>query len=226
MKNIPLLLATLVGTFVIIFGVAFLFSKSNTTQEVDAATVVAGARHFFTQAETQTEGNEATESAQAPQAKIQIVEFSDFQCPACRAAEPIRGELTTMYPDQVEFVYRHYPLTSIHPNAMLAAQASEAAATFGKFWEMHDELFANQLDWSDLSNADARNMFLEYANSLEINTDEFESLLDDATIKQHIQTDINSGNQLRISATPTFFVNGQKVSAPDVIPTVEKLLNQ
>lgn len=232
MKNIPLLLGTIVGTFAAIFLIAVLFSRSAAPEVVDAQVVKEGARHVFT---TQSENASASASAQVADASeeavidleqkmVQIVEFSDFQCPACRAALPIKDALMEQYPNQVEFVYRHYPLLQIHPNAMISAQAAELAGEYGKFWPMHDLLFENQEVWSDQSMDEAKQTFRQYAEQLGIPGEEFTTKLDDARLKESIQQDISVGDTVRVSGTPTFFVNGQKVSAPEVIPTVSELL--
>lgn len=229
MKNVPLLIATLLGTFVIIVGVAVMFSKNSAPEVTDAASVVEGARHFISGTESASPSAtpvDSTDSAEPEQKKVQVVEFSDFQCPACKAAAPLAKQILNEYPTQVEFVYRHFPLTQIHANAMLAAQASEAAATFDKFWEMHDKLFETQTEWENLSNGDARAKFISYAEELGLNKEEFTSKLDDDTLKQNVQTDINRGNSLKVSATPTFYVNGIKVTAPEILSTVEQELNK
>ena len=92
-------------------------------------------------------------------AKITIVEYSDFQCPACSYFAAIMDSITAEFGSHIQFSYRHFPLTSIHQNSMLAAQATEAAGLQGKFWEMHDILFINQKDWSNLAPYDAENQF-------------------------------------------------------------------
>ena len=92
------------------------------------------------------------------EARAVVVEYSDFQCPACAAYEPVVDRMLEELGDQVVLVYRHYPLTSIHNNAQLAAQAAEAAGLQGKFWEMHDQLFLQQTVWSEVK--DPTDMFV------------------------------------------------------------------
>lgn len=241
MKNIPLLLATIIGSLVFVFGIAFFFSRQNAVAENRSLSEIVGdARNVIrgSEASTSEESSddvEASESAEASdepaqppadQVVITVTEFSDFQCPACKAAAPIKDQLISLYPDNVEFIYRHFPLTSIHPNAPLAAQAAEAAAGFGKFWEMHDMLFERQLDWTDMSNAQAREAFISYAEELEIPNQDFTEALDSDTVKTAVQSDINDGNALQVNSTPTFYVNTQKVSAPEVLSTVQQLLQE
>lgn len=232
MKNIPLLLITLGGTIAFIFGVSFLFSKQTAPVELTTEETTAGARHVFTGEESpeatssaMTE-EDATLSAETDQTKsVTIVEFSDFQCPACKAAYPLKEQLFTNFPGEIEFVFRHYPLTSIHPNALLAAQAAESASQQGKFWEMHDLLFERQTEWEALTNDEARSTFLSYAQEIGLDEQLFSEALESDTVKSLVQQDINSGDQLKVNATPTFFVNGKKVSAPDLISTVQSELS-
>jgi len=138
-------------------------------------------------------------------AVVTVVEFSDFQCPYCaQAAEDVR-ELLRKYPNQVRFVYRHYPLTEMHSNAYLAAQAAECAGEQGRFWEMHDLLFANQenLEPSDIQN---------YTQELNLAIDKFNSCISAEITKASVEKDINDGNKYGVNGTPTFFVNKTMVS--------------
>lgn len=138
-----------------------------------------------------------------------IVEYSDFQCPACKAYAPIIKELTDKYQDQLVFVYRHFPLKQIHLQAELAAQASEAAGNQGKFWEMHDLLFANQEQWAE--NPSARSLFLGYAQELGLDLDRFRQDLNHKDTKVKVKADYLSALKLNLNSTPTFFINGAKV---------------
>lgn len=221
MKNVPLLLATLLGSLLFIFGIAFFFGKESVPEIIDLNKLQEGARHIkvlgaqpvaspsAAVSPASTESALATPSAQT----VQIVEFSDFQCPACKAAAPQIKQLEAEFPGQIQFIYRHYPLTSIHDKAMLAAQAAESASRFNKFWEMHDKLFETQEEWTGFSQDEAKNKFIEFATGFGINNEEFTKLLESDEIKQIVQSDINLGNEVKISATPTFFLNGEKVPA-------------
>lgn len=238
MKNLPLLLITLGGTLALILGVTFLFGRSTTPVEFDSALLTANARHIYTlETETATDSadlgdepadatseSEATGEAEPKTDLITVVEFSDFQCPACRAAAPIKDEIFANFPGQVRFIYRHFPLLSIHPNALLAAQAADAAGEFDQFWPYHDLLFNNQDEWADLSQDDARNKFIEYAEGLEIDEDLFTEAINSDKVKTNVQSDISLANELKLNSTPTFFVDGQKVSASEIIPTIAEQL--
>lgn len=141
--------------------------------------------------------------------EVVLVEFSDFQCPACQSVQEPLKQILKKYEGKVTFVYRHFPLISIHKNAMVAAYAAEAAGLQGKFWEMHDLLFAKQSEWSDLS--DPRDKFGEYITQLEIDLDKFKSDLVSQAVKDVVAVDILATTRYRLSGTPTFFVNGVKV---------------
>ncbi|PIR87086.1 MAG: hypothetical protein COU11_02550 [Candidatus Harrisonbacteria bacterium CG10_big_fil_rev_8_21_14_0_10_49_15] len=156
-------------------------------------------------------------------AQLLLVEYSDFQCPACAFYAPIVEELADIYGDRIAFVYRHFPLMSIHPNARPAAWASEAAGQQGKFWEMHDLIFANQNKWA--TNPRAEDLFTEYAESLGLDTTQFTSDYESEAVRNKVATDINSGQRARITGTPTFFINGQQISNPRSLDTFKLLID-
>lgn len=151
-------------------------------------------------------------------AKVTIVEFADFQCPACAATHPGLKQLMDEYKDRVRFVHRHFPLSSIHPNAELAARASEASANQGKFWEMYDRIFENQNQWSTQLNPEGT--FVDYAKDLGLNTETFKKDLESSKITDIIAQDKGDGFALGVDSTPTFFVNGLKFTGS---PTYEGL---
>lgn len=142
----------------------------------------------------------------AKNAKVTFVEFGDFQCPACGSAHPIVAQLKGTYKDKVKFVFRNYPLPA-HPNAMIAAEAAEAAGAQGKFFEMHDLLYENQKDWSE-SKDPLKEHFLGYAKELNLDTAKFEKEVKENKYKNRIEKDKNDGNAVGVSATPTFYING------------------
>jgi len=146
------------------------------------------------------------------QAKIVIVEYSDFQCPACAAYYPIIKELTRELGDQIVFAYRHFPLRQIHVNADLAARAAEAAGMQGKFWEMHDALFERQKEWAQ--SPDAKPLFSSYAVFLGLDVGKFNVDVESEKIIQKVEADLAGGMASRVNATPTFFLNGKKLNNP------------
>jgi protein-disulfide isomerase len=135
-------------------------------------------------------------------APITIVEFSDYQCPFCARSEPLVKEAMAAYPTQAKLVFKHYPLTSIHPQAMPAALAAAAAQKQGKFWEMHEKLFANQ-------RALAPEQLSEYARELGLDLDQFEADMKSDEVKAQVQEDVAMAQRAGVRGTPTIFVNGR-----------------
>jgi len=145
-----------------------------------------------------------------------LVEYSDLQCPACKNAHNfLRGIEASGSADfeitkKVTFVYRHFPLSQIHDKANVAAYAAEAAGLQGKFWEMTDLLFGNQQLW-EKSNKPQQEDFVNYAKELKLDVDRFKKDSDSSEVKNRVAEDLKDADQMRISSTPTFFLNGQKV---------------
>lgn len=137
---------------------------------------------------------------------VQFVEFGDFQCPACGAAFPNVQQVLAKYQGKISFYFRNFPLTQLHPNAMAGANAAEAAAAQGKYWQMHDKLYETQTQWADLPNP--TDYFISLAQSLGLNTDEFSSAIQSKKYQSVINQDIADGNALGIDATPTFYIDG------------------
>ena len=133
-------------------------------------------------------------------ARVTIVEFSDFQCPYCAAAQPTLERLLHEYDGEVKLVYRHYPLPS-HPNAQKAAEASECAADEGQFWQMHDAMYANQqsLDAAGLA---------RLAAGIGVSEGSFSTCIESGEKTAKIAADVFDGNRFGVTGTPTFFVNG------------------
>jgi len=150
-------------------------------------------------------------------AKITILEFTDFQCPFCSRGNQTLQQLLKEYPNDIKVIYRSFPL-SIHADAPLAAEAALAAGAQGKFWEMHDLLFANQkaLKIADL---------LSYAKTLGLDVKKFQKSLDSHEFQKQVETDMAFGKMLRVSATPTFFVNGNKITGAKAYPEFKNMID-
>lgn len=158
-----------------------------------------------------------TDNVQGPaDAAVTLVEYSDFQCPACASFYSIVKQALQeeQLKGKIRFVYRSFPLTTIHPNANLAARAAQAAALQGKFWEMHDKLFEGQTAWAGLSDAGARDIFKGYASALGLNDDTFASDIDSGAVKDRVSEQSDGGDQSGVSSTPTFFLNGRQMPQP------------
>ncbi len=138
------------------------------------------------------------------EAPVTIVEFSDFQCPACQGFNPTIGQIQKAYGDKVQIAFRQYPLRSIHPQAQKAAEASLCARDQGKFWELHDVMFSNQaaLQVEQLKAS---------AGALGVDADEFARCLDSGRHEKAIQDDIERGDKAGVSGTPSVYVNGRPI---------------
>lgn len=215
MKNVPLLIGTIVGTLVLIFGIAFFFSEK--TEQQVATTVVDQSQLLA----------DATKISGPENAPITIVEFSDFQCPACRATQSLLKQLMNEKGDKVRIVFRHFPLNDIHPNAQLAAQASEAALSLNAFTDYHYVLFEKQDEWAQKTDKkELLELFGTYAENLKLDKRQFLERIESQTSIQAVKKDQELGTSVNVEATPTFFVNGQKTAAPQLFATVESLLAQ
>lgn len=159
----------------------------------------------------------------SPTAAAVLIEYSDFQCPACKAYEPIVQQLKDKYGDRLALVYRYFPLTQLHKYAQLSSQAAEAADKQGNFWAMHDLLFDRQASWAD--SLDAKPAFVGYAKELGLNVDQFTADLASQAVKDRIAADVRSGNAARVPGTPTFFFNGRQVLNPRGIDDFIKLID-
>lgn len=144
--------------------------------------------------------------------KVLLIEYGDFQCPSCGKAHPQIKEISEEYKGKIAFIFRNFPLTTIHPNARAAAAAVEAAGLQGVYWEMHNLVFESQEDWSGLTGSDRTNMFVGYATSLGLNKDKFLADLASESVNQKISFDQALGKKLNVNATPTFYLDGTKVS--------------
>ena len=150
-----------------------------------------------------------------------LIEYSDFQCPACGAYYPLVEKVFSDYSSKIRFVYRHFPLTQ-HPNAIPAAQAAEAAGMQGKFWDMYNQLFTTQESWA--TSTDPKAVFVGYAKTLGLDVEKFTSDYDLPSIKGKINMSVKDGLKAGVSSTPTFFLNGKKVS-PKTYEQFKKLLD-
>jgi protein-disulfide isomerase len=144
-------------------------------------------------------------------AKVTLVEYGDFQCPACAAYFKLVKQLETDFPNDLALVFRNYPLPQ-HPNARPAAHAAAAAGKQGKFWQMFDSLYANQSAW--VNESDPTSVFMAYAQSLGLNSAQFSADLTASDIETKISADMASGDSSGVQGTPTFFVNGKKIASP------------
>jgi protein-disulfide isomerase len=152
-------------------------------------------------------------------APVTMVEFADFQCPFCgRFVTDSLQQIEKKYVDtgQVKFVYEQYPLP-FHPNAQPAAMAAECANAQGKFWPMHDKLYATQTTWESQDSAAVKNTFKQYAAGLGLNAASFNSCLDSSKYSDKIQRESSLGSQYGVSGTPTFYIGNQKAGYTQIV---------
>ncbi len=155
--------------------------------------------------------------------KISVIEYGDFQCPACGAYEPIVEQLTQQYGGRVAFAFRNFPLTQVHQDAEIAAQAAEAAALQGKYWEMHDLLYQKQTEWSNESAATVVGKYFDgYAKSLGLDVTKFDADIQSSAVMSKITADVASANAAAVDHTPTFFINLTQIANPGSVAEFQK----
>lgn len=145
-------------------------------------------------------------------AKVTLVEYGDFQCPACGGAYPNLKTIKEKYKDDIAFIFRNFPLTSIHPNALAAAAVAEAAGLQGKFWEMHDKLYDNQDSWSSATADQRDGIFEGYATELGLKLDQFRSDIASKKVSEKISRDQALGRKVKVDSTPGIFIGSSKLS--------------
>lgn len=142
-------------------------------------------------------------------AEVVLVEYSDFQCPACRAMYPVVSDLMDQYGESLRFEYRHFPIERAHPYAVQAAMAAEAAGQQGKFYEFHDLLFENQTTWSQSATPNV--LFAEYAEQLELDMDTYKRHANASDLRDKVRAQQQLGFDAGVTGTPTMFLNGERM---------------
>ncbi|HUD20802.1 MAG TPA: thioredoxin domain-containing protein [Candidatus Saccharimonadales bacterium] len=191
-----------------------------------AAIVVIGGIIIFSATKKNSPVNVSTTDGQklgSDSAKVKIVEFADFECPACAQAAPDLLKAQQNNSSDVQLIYRFFPLTQIHANAMSSAMAAMAAANQNKFWDMDTLLFSNQQSWADLN--DPTNAFVSYATQLGLDVNKFRSDLTNSDLRAIVQKDQDYGTSLGIDSTPTFYINDLKVVGVRTADQWQTLIN-
>lgn len=150
-----------------------------------------------------------------PDSKIILIEYGDYQCSACATQYPITKAVYEEYSDEIQLVFRNYPISNIHPNAKIAAAAAEAAGLQDKFWEMHDILYENQSDWDSTLGNDRIDSLADLANKINLDVDEFKSDISDSSVLAKIKFDQAVAEKAGITGTPSFYLNGEPVNGED-----------
>jgi len=162
---------------------------------------------------------EAIGPSQGPNdAPVTVVEFSDFECPFCLRVLPTLEQIRETYPDQVQIVYRQFPLNAIHSNAQLSAEASLCADAQGKFWEMHDAIF----DARGKADADELKAM---AGELGLDTEAFATCLDSREYQSQVADDVAAGRRAGVNGTPALFINGRFLSGAQPFTVVQRLID-
>lgn len=195
------------GVAILALGGIFVFSNNKSSSNNSNATASSVTNH--------STGN--------LNSKVEIIEYGDFQCPACGQFFPLVSAVKAQYKDTVKFTFRHFPLDSIHKNARAGSRAAEAAGQQGKFFEMHDILYKNQNAWVDSS--DPLTIFAGYAQQLGLDVNAFKIYYASEAANSSINADLQEGQKKGVSGTPTFFIAGKQVNNND-LSTLEKFSAQ
>lgn len=193
-----------VVVIVVVFGGLIIFSKQNQVDidGVDSAIILPA---------SQDSGNIADHVYGNADSPVVLINYGDFQCSGCGSAHPRIKIIVEEYKDQIAFVFRNYPITSSHPNAKFAASAVESAGLQGKYWEMYNLVFESQSEWESLTSDNRLDKFLDYARQLELDEDQFKSDISSSDVSKKISFDQALGKKDGVDATPTFYLNGQKL---------------
>jgi protein-disulfide isomerase len=194
--------------------------SAQTASQVDgpvaAGAAVATQEPQYIRYDIPTQGAYALGPENAP---ITIVEFSDFQCPFCRRwHEEVYEPLLAAYPDKIRLVYRHLPLTSIHPDAFPAAEAAMCAGEQDAFWQYHDKLFSSETLGSAI--------YTQYAQELSLDTTSFEACMTEHKYQEAVQIDTDFAIDLGIRSTPTFFINGLAIVGAQPLDVFQQVIDK
>jgi protein-disulfide isomerase len=156
---------------------------------------------------------------------VTLLEYGDFQCPACAAYHPLIKEVIKKYENEISFQFRNFPLQDIHQNARAASRAAEAAGKQNKYWDMHDLLYEQQKSW-ETSNS-AKTIFEGYAKQLGLNLDTFKKDFASSEVNAIINADFDEGQKQGVNSTPTFFLQGKKLEkAPQDLEGFSKIIDK
>jgi protein-disulfide isomerase len=205
-KNKTFLIIGLI-TLAIFVGGIFLFSKGGNS---NISTNIVNTSLLVPQNAIETSGfSNGTYLPASSSATLTLVEFGDYVCPACGVYNPLVKQLLTDFPGKINYVFRNYPLTQ-HKNAPISSYAVESAGLQGKYWQMHEKVYATQADWSNLDNP--KDIFIGYAKDLGLNVNQFTTDLSSSLVLDKVQNDFNDGKTVGITETPTFYLNSQKIT--------------
>jgi len=153
-----------------------------------------------------------------------LIEYSDFQCPACKQYSGVVQDVVSEFENHMVFAYRYFPLRKIHKNAGISAQAAEAAGLQGKFWEMHDTLFENQEKWAGAPENNAIETFKGYAKDIGLDVTKFASDISSNVVIEKVAANERSAVEGKVNHTPTFFLNGKEIKNPQSLEEFRKVI--
>lgn len=153
--------------------------------------------------------------------EVVLTEYGDFACPGCGGAYAQIKTIKEEYKDQIAFIFRNFPLTASHPNALAASTAAEAAGLQGKFWEMHDKLYENQNAWTSIDASKRTGVFTDYAKDIGLDTNKFATDLKDPKISAKIRRDQAFGKKLNVDSTPTVYLGSEKLTTEETTDLVQ-----
>jgi protein-disulfide isomerase len=212
-RRIKSLAYWLVGALILIATLGLVFYSVQNKNQVEDTAV----KTFSINADDHTLGNKDS--------KVVLIEYSDLQCPSCKAYAPVLEQVVAEYGDRILFVYRHFPLTQIHFASIAASTAVESADNQGKFWEMQKIIFENQDTWAKAGATEAEKIFIGYAGDLGLDVAKFTTDLKSEAIQAKITADLTSGREAGVDGTPSFFLNGKKI-APRSLEAFQEELNK
>lgn len=212
-QDSKIIFAVIAASIMVLFGGYFLVSRQDSKKTTEQVTSLP---------ELEVKQDDWVKGPAT--AQITMIEYLDFQCPACGSYHPLVKKLQKDFAQKMRLVVRHFPLEQSHQYARLAAQSAEAAGRQSKFWEMYDQLFQNQKEWSGAK--DAKKIFISYAKDIGLDTEKFEKDLADPAINDKINADQQSGTVVGVRSTPSFFLNKNKIDSPDSYDEFKSLIEK
>lgn len=194
-------------SFALLFGFAILVSESGSSPEEKSTALTVTEKDW-------TYGNKDS--------KVVVVEYLDFQCPACARVYPMTEKIKDEYKDRVLFVVRNFPLPN-HSNGLISAKFVEASGKQGKYWEMYKLMYERQENWSE--SKDPASIFQSYAKELKLDISKLNVDINSEEIKNKIETDISTAKIVGVNETPTFYLNGSSMKTPSDLTSFKKLLD-
>lgn len=209
--HLPYLVIGIVGVLIVIGLVWWLQNRQAAPQKAQSGTLKSNINTALASAPAGANPPNFRGAANSP---IVLEEFADYQCPTCAKVHPVLSQIASEYGSRIKFVYRSFPLTSIHDKSYDAAVAAEAAGLQGKFWDMQNQLFQNQSKWS--SSMDHRTLFADYAKLIGLDVEKFKTDSAGLLTKSRVDADLARASAARLSGTPSLFLNGSPIDVAQI----------